>query len=181
MTNKLIEAVEALPQFEYWGPNAAATVVVPLSDVRRLARQHAQQGMVEALTPSPATKAAYAGEFHFPLAGTDENGVEVSMLIGVPWKTIKEIMAAIRDRAGIPTPPPAARVSEAGLGSPARYTDGTYSREYDEAHPLPSTELVAKVQFIVRAEMDRHPACRTAGVVEKCHEILAVLREPARG
>lgn len=53
----------------------------------------------EALTPSEETKAAYIGEFSFPLPETDDEGSEVMRQISVPWKTIKEIMAAIRSRA----------------------------------------------------------------------------------
>jgi hypothetical protein len=54
----------------------------------------------EALTPSAATKAAYIGEFSFSI---DEQGddqmCEVTRKVDVPWTTIKEIMAAIRERA----------------------------------------------------------------------------------
>lgn len=45
----------------------------------------------EVLTPSAETKAVYMGEFVW----TDKNGIEHM----VPWTTIKEIMAAIRERA----------------------------------------------------------------------------------
>jgi hypothetical protein len=51
--------------------------------------------MREALTPSVETKAAYMGEFSF----TIEEGEYGSRIIPVPWTTIKEIMAAIRDFA----------------------------------------------------------------------------------
>lgn len=56
--------------------------------------------LVEALTPSAATKAAYIGEFSFTI---DEQGdgqmCEVSRKVDVPWTVIKQIMAAIQDRA----------------------------------------------------------------------------------
>lgn len=53
----------------------------------------------EALTPSGETKAAYMGEFLIGLPDVDENGIEYTRKINVPWTTIKEIMAAIRERA----------------------------------------------------------------------------------
>jgi len=46
--------------------------------------------LLEALTPSAETKAAYMGEFVFWI---------VDRTVNVPWITIKEIMRAIRDRA----------------------------------------------------------------------------------
>lgn len=51
------------------------------------------RGLLEAVTPSGKTKAAYRGEFSFDCEHGDSNAV-------VPWTTIKEIMAAIRKRAG---------------------------------------------------------------------------------
>jgi len=52
----------------------------------------------EALTPSADTKAAYIGEFSFgvTLTAGDEEDYRI---IQVPWTTIKEIMAAISERA----------------------------------------------------------------------------------
>ena len=55
--------------------------------------------LVEALTPSGDTKAAYMGEFSFPVADTDEDGSEYTRKQYVPWDTIKQIMAAIVSRA----------------------------------------------------------------------------------
>jgi hypothetical protein len=49
----------------------------------------------EALTPSAATKASYIGEFRFPLETVDGDTPSVT----VPWTTIKQIMAAILNRA----------------------------------------------------------------------------------
>lgn len=57
--------------------------------------------LVEALTPSGETKAAYMGEFSIPFPTVDEDGNEVMLRPNVPWTTIKEIMAAIRARAAI--------------------------------------------------------------------------------
>ena len=53
----------------------------------------------EAVTPSGDTKAAYMGEFSFPMTVTDEDGNEGTVRVPVPWDTIKEIMGAIRTRA----------------------------------------------------------------------------------
>lgn len=55
--------------------------------------------LLEALTPSGDTKAAYMGEFSFDFPFFDEDGEECSHPINVPWTTIKEIMDAIRLRA----------------------------------------------------------------------------------
>jgi hypothetical protein len=57
----------------------------------------------EALTPSGDTKAAYIGDFSFPITlrlGHEEE----TRRVDVPWTTIKEIMAAIRARALTPSP-----------------------------------------------------------------------------
>lgn len=55
----------------------------------------------EALDPN-FTKADYIGEFKFTyVAGRDDDGTEIYEEIYVPWTTIKEIMAAIRDRAAL--------------------------------------------------------------------------------
>ncbi|MEO0385078.1 MAG: hypothetical protein AAF234_16150 [Pseudomonadota bacterium] len=54
----------------------------------------------EALTPSADTKAAYMGEFRMGVRLRDPNsGEEDHRSVDVPWTTIKEIMAAIRDYA----------------------------------------------------------------------------------
>ena len=53
------------------------------------------------LTPSADTKAAFMGEFTFSEIQTDEAGVEHSVQKTVPWVTVKEIMAAIRAKAGL--------------------------------------------------------------------------------
>jgi hypothetical protein len=61
------------------------------------------EGLREALEPSGATKAAYMGEFKFPMTRWDEDehgeSVESTFDVPVPWTTIKEIMAAIKARA----------------------------------------------------------------------------------
>lgn len=61
-------------------------------------------GLREALTPSGSTKAAYIGEFSFAIECADEDGEPSSMLVQVPWNTIKEIMAAISTRAARSAP-----------------------------------------------------------------------------
>lgn len=53
----------------------------------------------EALEPSGSTKFAYMGEFSFSREVIDENGDDVTETLKVPWTTIKEIMAAISERA----------------------------------------------------------------------------------
>jgi len=57
--------------------------------------------LIEALTPSAETKAAYIGEFSFSIPDSDEDGEEAMRSITVPWTTVKQIMAAIRKRAAI--------------------------------------------------------------------------------
>lgn len=64
-------------------------------------RADSHHRLVEALTPSGDTKAAYMGEFAFSLQRVDEFGDEYSEKVYVPWDTIKEIMKAIRDRAAL--------------------------------------------------------------------------------
>jgi hypothetical protein len=72
------------------------------ADLRAALRKSEERAgrLVEALTPSAETKAAYIGEFGFNHPyGVDEEGADVSIHVAVPWTTIKEIMAAIRARA----------------------------------------------------------------------------------
>lgn len=60
--------------------------------------------LLEALTPSGATKAAYMGEFRFSFChGFDEDGNDVVIDVQVPWTTIKAVMAAIVKRASVST------------------------------------------------------------------------------
>ena len=57
-------------------------------------------GLVKAVTPSPKTKAAYIGEFHFDWTVWDPKGEEqITHRVQVPWTTIKQIMSAIRAQA----------------------------------------------------------------------------------
>ena len=58
-----------------------------------------RDALVEALTPSADTKAAYMSEFSMGVRLSDERGNEQSRSITIPWTTIKEIMSAIRERA----------------------------------------------------------------------------------
>ena len=53
----------------------------------------------EALTPSAETKAAYMHEFRMTIPGVGDDGAEYTRTVNIPWTTIKEIMAAIRNRA----------------------------------------------------------------------------------
>lgn len=57
------------------------------------------KALEEALTPSGDTKAAYIGEFAFPLVYTDDNGDSATTSVTVPWTAVKDIMAAITARA----------------------------------------------------------------------------------
>lgn len=66
----------------------------------RLAAESQVAALKAALTPSGATKAAYHGEFKFPVTVTrfDDEGEpeEATENVYVPWTTVKEIMAAIQ-------------------------------------------------------------------------------------
>jgi hypothetical protein len=83
------------------GEAQVASLLVELS---RLRAEKAK--LVEALTPSGATKAAYHGEFSFSETSqfwddvTEEWATHTKNTL-VPWTTIKEIMVAIRARAAI--------------------------------------------------------------------------------
>lgn len=72
----IVEAVNALPAL--------------LDEIERLRR--CRYALEEALTPSAETKAAYIGEFSFPVEGYSDP-------VAVPWTTTKEIMADIKARA----------------------------------------------------------------------------------
>jgi len=83
--------------------------VVSIDDALRAMLAFADEGsgigelrhVLEALTPYSETKAAYMGEFSWTDWRDDENGVSIGYEMTVPWTTIKEIMAAIRERAGV--------------------------------------------------------------------------------
>lgn len=56
--------------------------------------------LIEALTPSEATKSAYNGEFSFSYTGYDpDNELPHTAVHLLPWTTIKNVMAAILKRA----------------------------------------------------------------------------------
>lgn len=61
--------------------------------------QAERDALLEALTPSCDTKAAYSGEFSINYTQVDEEGEEHSTKMYVPWTVIKDIMKAIRKRA----------------------------------------------------------------------------------
>jgi hypothetical protein len=80
--------------------------------------------LLEALTPSGATKAAYLGEFTFNVVDSiDEDGNERRQDVAVPWTTIKDIMAAIQKRAAAPPRP-----ATAGQDESVRDGDGGEER-----------------------------------------------------
>lgn len=73
--------------------------------------------ILEALTPSAETKAAYSGEFHFLECRMDDYGGDFVQKMTVPWTTIKEIMAAILERA-----------NAAALAAPAEQTQSEHTK-----------------------------------------------------
>lgn len=58
-----------------------------------------RDSLVEALTPSADTKAAYIGEFSWTVNNLEDDGSMDPVTHTVPWTTVKEIMAAIHKRA----------------------------------------------------------------------------------
>jgi len=84
----------------------AMTVTTTFKDRAEDAEQQVQkltaenERLREAMTPSVDTNAAYMGEFSFGIT-LSAGGEEDYRRIMVPWTTIKEIMAAIRDRAAL--------------------------------------------------------------------------------
>ena len=78
------------------GPFDTRTEALTAWNTRAVNSHH---DLIEALTPSGDTKAAYMGEFAFNLRRVDEAGDEYSEKVYVPWDTIKEIMKAISARA----------------------------------------------------------------------------------
>jgi hypothetical protein len=81
-----------------------ATMLALIARIRELEAEKAR--LVEALTPSGDTKAAYHGEFSFSVTSHFWNDVVEEWETHaqntlVPWTTVKEIMAAIRARAAI--------------------------------------------------------------------------------
>lgn len=83
-----------------YSPDEVTRTEVRVEEVRDQATEIAR--LREALTPSGDTKAAYMGEFKFNGPEyMDENMQPRFDTHTVPWTTIKEIMAAIRDRAAL--------------------------------------------------------------------------------
>jgi hypothetical protein len=94
-----------------WGIGPAMLCQEAAALIRRLQAENEalrvkQARLVEALTPSGDTKAAYHGEFSFSETSqfwddvTEEWETHTKNTL-VPWTTIKEIMAGIRARAAI--------------------------------------------------------------------------------
>ncbi|MBL4766519.1 MAG: hypothetical protein JKY94_02190 [Rhodobacteraceae bacterium] len=83
-------------------PNGDAILYHHADTVKALTAE--RDALREALTASGSTKADYMGEFRIDFPLFDENGEEYIQPVNVPWTTIKEIMAAILNRA-LPTPP----------------------------------------------------------------------------
>jgi hypothetical protein len=80
---------------------AKITTILAALSAKPEAGESEVERLREALTPSGATKAAYIGEFSFNVIDRDEDGEEVPRRALVPWDQIKEIMAAIRERAAL--------------------------------------------------------------------------------
>ena len=64
-----------------------------------VALQFERDRLQEALTPSAETKAAYMHEFRMTIPDVGDDGAEYTRTVNIPWTTIKEIIAAIRNRA----------------------------------------------------------------------------------
>lgn len=107
-TNGIVAAALPSPteiddnDYERVEANAALIVALRNNALPIIREQQAEIARLrEALTPSGHTKAAYIGEFSFaveishPRLGGEQRRVDV------PWTTIKEIMAAIRERAAL--------------------------------------------------------------------------------
>jgi hypothetical protein len=88
------------------GDREAAAKEINAILARAEAAEQERDELREALKPSAETKAAYMGEFAFNIEELDENGDPVARVVTVPWTTIKDIMAAIRDRAALSKPKP---------------------------------------------------------------------------
>jgi hypothetical protein len=111
------ERAEAVSEEEYSrgfnnGARASHSALVAIIEDKEKDIEVAEaeaKALREALTPSEITKAAYIGEFEFPVKAYDEDGEELTFPATVPWTTIKEIMAAILARAALapsdPSPP----------------------------------------------------------------------------
>ena len=102
---RLKAMLEASRKGQPLGPIIGANTIVDqelelktLRESNRLLRA-AVERWEKATTPSADTKAAYMGEFQFEQRYAKDGGGPA--LIVVPWTTIKEILAAIRDGAGV--------------------------------------------------------------------------------
>jgi hypothetical protein len=88
------------------------------SDYAALLARH--NALVEAVTPSAATKAAYMGEFSMRMSAVDEDGEEFTVPVDIPWTTIKVVMKAIAARAEV------GRLLAAPVGQDERPGDNGY-------------------------------------------------------
>lgn len=96
----LIERVER-ERDEAWGQAHLGHSRAEAAEARVTALEAEKAGLVKAVTPSPETKAAYIGEFHFNWTVWDPTGEEqITHRVQVPWATIKQIMSAIRAQGG---------------------------------------------------------------------------------
>lgn len=92
--------LDMLKRGDMLGPKTGAKFHAAIE--RLLAENRA---LIDALTPSGDTKAAYIAEFKFdvevwdPDGGEDGDGEAVMESTTVPWTTVKEIMAAISRHA----------------------------------------------------------------------------------
>lgn len=101
---ELASLVEKLRAMAEWLDDGLSHEILSPMPLRLASSQLAavaaeRDALREALKSSGETKAAYIGEFSFPLAYTDDDGNHATSRVDVPWTAIKEIMAAISARA----------------------------------------------------------------------------------
>jgi len=101
-----IEALEAKNRLLEQSQAAHALAGLGVDVVAAYNSETRIEALEAALTPSSDTKAAYHGEFSFLITVRVEDEetsepIDVKRKVMVPWNTIKEIMAAIRDRAAL--------------------------------------------------------------------------------
>lgn len=89
--------VTLFPTYAYTGTEQALNVIERDFTSLKVERDR----LLEALTPSEFTKAAYMGEFSFSATETADNGEQDTWIVFLPWTIVKEIMSAIRARAAL--------------------------------------------------------------------------------
>lgn len=134
-----------------------------------------QAGMLEALTPSASTKAAYIGEFGFNIVDRDEEGDEIHRRVLVPWETTKEIMAAILARAALPSSPAIQPVEGLTIGEEGEFAGMTAGEAI--AATAGNDTLMRDLSFAYVTVAKRMPA--VAAVIDRARNALATAATPA--